>query len=82
VIACAAGHLAPGGSLHIVDFGDFAGYPAWAVGLQRAWLRRFSVVPIPAMEAELMTLAQAHGLEFSITRLYGGYAILARLTRR
>lgn len=81
VVACAASHLAPGGSLHVVDFGDFAGYPGWAVALQRAWLRRFSVVPIAGMETELIALAAQHNLEASITRLYGGYAIVARLTR-
>lgn len=81
VVACAAGHLAPGGALHVVDFGDFAGYPAWAVSLQRAWLRRFSVVPIPGMEAELAALASQHNLQLSISRLYGGYAVLAQLAR-
>ena len=81
VVACAAASVAPGGSLHSVDFGDFAGYPHWAVALQRAWLRRFSVTPIPGLEAELRVIARQLGLEPSITRLYGGYAILARLTR-
>lgn len=81
VVACAASYLAPGGSMHVVDFGDFAGYPGWAVALQRAWLRRFSVVPIAALETELIALAAQHSLEASITRHYGGYAIVARLTR-
>ena len=81
VMVCAAASVAPGGSLHIVDFGDFAGYPRWAVALQRAWLRRFSVTPIPGLEAELHTMAHQTCLKPSITRLYGGYANLAHLKR-
>ena len=80
-VTCAAASVAPGGALHIVDFGDFARYPAWTAALQRAWLRRFSVTPIPRLEGELTAMAHRLGLEPSITRLYGGYAILARLRR-
>lgn len=80
-VICAAGAVAPGGVLHIADFGDFADYPAWMAALQRAWLRRFSVTPIPCLETELGVIARQLGLEPSVTRLYGGYAILARLRR-
>lgn len=41
----AAGLVAPGGSLHLVDFGDLEGLPAPARWLLRAWLTRFHVTP-------------------------------------
>jgi len=81
VIACSAACIAPGGAVHIVDFGDFARYPAWVGRMQRAWLRRFSVVPIPNFEDELIILAKQLALEPVVTQLYGGYAVLACLKR-
>lgn len=48
--------LAPGGSVHVVDFGDLKGLPGPAEGLLRSWLRKFQVVPrdelLQALEAE------------------------------
>ena len=48
--------------LHIVDFGDFERYPALLRHAQLAWLRRFSVVPIPGMKAKIAALAEEMGL--------------------
>jgi S-adenosylmethionine-diacylgycerolhomoserine-N-methlytransferase len=81
VLPAAARCLAPGGELHIVDFGDFAGYPAIFAWAQRAWLRRFSVTPIPDFEARIAKLGENLGLAVSTKRHYGGYAVRARLTR-
>jgi S-adenosylmethionine-diacylgycerolhomoserine-N-methlytransferase len=75
----AASVLAPAGELHIVDFGDFAGFPEWLRWAQYKWLQRFSVTPIPRLERELGAIARDRGLGLTVTRLYGGYAILARL---
>jgi S-adenosylmethionine-diacylgycerolhomoserine-N-methlytransferase len=44
-LMAAAGSLAPGGLVHVVDFGDLQGLPGPAQGLLRAWLRKFQVVP-------------------------------------
>ncbi len=77
----AAGLLAPGGFLSIVDFGDFSRYPALARHAQLAWLRRFSVTPIPDFESKISALASQRGLVSTTERLYRGYAILARLSR-
>ena len=44
-IAHALDLLAPGGSLHIVDFGDQAGLPAWFRELLAKWLELFHVRP-------------------------------------
>jgi S-adenosylmethionine-diacylgycerolhomoserine-N-methlytransferase len=77
----AAACVAPHGMLQIVDFGDFAAFPAWLRDAQLGWLRRFSVTPIPQLEEELGEIAQSLGLRASAERLYGGYAIEARLAR-
>lgn len=58
----AAGQLAPGGSLHVVDFGDLGGLPRPFQRALRAWLAKFHVAPradLPAVTAEV---AAARGL--------------------
>jgi S-adenosylmethionine-diacylgycerolhomoserine-N-methlytransferase len=77
----AAAYVAPGGALQIVDFGDFAAYPGWLRAVQLRWLKRFSVTPIPQLEAELAEIATRLGLTLNSVRLYGGYAIEASLMR-
>lgn len=44
-MAQAARLLAPGGELHIVEFGDMAGLPAWFRTAMRTWLRWYHVTP-------------------------------------
>lgn len=39
----AAAHLAPGGELHIVDFGDLTGLPGPLEGMLHRWLAKFHV---------------------------------------
>lgn len=77
----AAAFVAPGGFLSIVDFGDFRGYPGLMRRAQNAWLRSFSVTPIPDFENRIAVLAGQIGFSSSIEPLYGAYAILARLQR-
>ncbi len=77
----AMAQLAPGGELHIVDFGDFARYPALLRRAQLAWLRRFSVVPIPGMQEKIAALAEKAGLSVAAESLYGGYSIQMCLRR-
>jgi S-adenosylmethionine-diacylgycerolhomoserine-N-methlytransferase len=67
--------LAPAGELHIVDFGTFERYPALLRRAQLAWLRHFSVTPVPGMQAEISALAKEAGLAPDTRALYGGYAI-------
>ncbi len=80
-VAHAAALLAPGGFLSIVDFGDFRGYPAVMRRAQHAWLRHFSVTPIPNFEHRITALAGQIGFSSSIEPLYGGYAYVARIER-
>ncbi len=64
VLPQAAAALAPGGALHIVDFGDSAGLPgAFRAALKR-WLALFGVHPIEGFAAEIGGLcrrAAPHG---------------------
>jgi S-adenosylmethionine-diacylgycerolhomoserine-N-methlytransferase len=75
----AATRLAPGGTLHIVDFGDQGGLPAPFGAALAAWLARFEVTPRLSLEASLQRLAAARGLAFEFSPLYRRYAVLAAL---
>jgi S-adenosylmethionine-diacylgycerolhomoserine-N-methlytransferase len=69
--------LAPGGTLHIVDFGDQAGLPAaFRAGLVR-WLAAFDVTPRTTLREELARLAAARGLRCAARDHMRGYAIRA-----
>jgi len=78
----AAGLLAPGGSLHIVDFGGCEELPAFAKRILYAWLTRFRVTPRETLEAMVDDLARRHRLTPGFDRLYRGYSYHALLTRR
>src|SRR5271170_4398293 len=69
--------LSPGGSLHLVDFGDCAGLPGpFRTGLRR-WLAAFDVTPRDGLGAALQTLTAERGLTFAIDNRFRGYAVLA-----
>jgi S-adenosylmethionine-diacylgycerolhomoserine-N-methlytransferase len=80
-IAAAARALAPGGQLHIVDFGQQEQLPDWWRGLLMAWLRKFEVTPRRELPAVLRQVAEAQNLSLDFRRLYRGYAWGATLTR-
>ena len=73
--------VAPGGSLHVVDFGQQNELPGWFKTILVAWLRKFSVTPRADLEAELRSLSEGIGGEVNFTRLYRDYAQLAVLSR-
>lgn len=54
-IAQALLHLAPGGELHIVDFGDQKHMPRWFNMALRHWLSRFHVTPRDTLLATLQS---------------------------
>ena len=69
--------LAPGGSLHLVDFGPGAGLPGpFRAGLRR-WLAAFDVTPRDDLGAALQALAAERGLRCEIETRFCGYAVLA-----
>lgn len=78
----AAGQLAPGGSLHVVDFGDLEGLPGPFQTLLRAWLAKFHVEPRSAMPEAAARIAAARGLSLASTRGPLGYYQLHVLTAR
>lgn len=55
--------LAPGGSLHVVDFGDLGGLPTPLRRALRAWLRAFHVSPRDDLPGTAAQLAVAMQLE-------------------
>lgn len=80
-IRCGYDAVAPGGALHIVDFGEQARLPsAFRTGL-RAWLARFSVHPRAELEDELRRLAAETGAAITFTRPFRDYACAAMLVK-
>ncbi|WP_225007447.1 class I SAM-dependent methyltransferase [Novosphingobium percolationis] len=77
----AASLLAPGGSLHIVDFGDLSGLPApLRVGL-RGWLASFHVTPRTDLGAALAALCEDAPFAATTRRGPLGYFQIGVLTR-
>jgi S-adenosylmethionine-diacylgycerolhomoserine-N-methlytransferase len=79
VLDSAIARLAPGGELHIVDFGGQEGLPRWFRSVLRRWLALFHVAPRDDFE---QTLASTHrlGATFVIERPYRDYAQYARIS--
>jgi S-adenosylmethionine-diacylgycerolhomoserine-N-methlytransferase len=77
----AATMLAPGGSLHIVDFGGCERIAKPIKRLLYGWLAQFRVTPREGLEAELAALASRHGLGLAFEPLYRGYSYYAVLRR-
>ena len=67
-------HLAPGGSLHVVDFGDQRNLPRWFRSLLRTWIGRFHVTPRADMPDVLARIAERRGDVAESRELYVGYA--------
>ncbi len=80
-IRCGFGALAPGGQLHIVDFGSQRGLPSWFRRLLYAWLARFEVTPRFELEVELRSLAAETGASVEFTERYRSYCLLAIVRR-
>lgn len=70
--ACAV--LGPKGAVHVVDFGQQDGWPAWFGKALAAWLAKFHVAPRAALFEVCEALAGKHGLECRGERLYRDYA--------
>ncbi len=69
--------LSPGGSLHVVDFGDGGRLPGpFRAGLRR-WLAAFDVTPRDDLAAALRAFSAERSLTFEIETRFRGYAVLA-----
>jgi S-adenosylmethionine-diacylgycerolhomoserine-N-methlytransferase len=75
-VSAALAALAPGGSLHVVDFGQQEGLPRWFRAMLRGWLRKFHVVPRASLRDVLESESQRAGATFRFRTLYRGYAWL------
>ncbi|EAQ29880.1 S-adenosylmethionine-diacylgycerolhomoserine-N-methlytransferase [Erythrobacter sp. NAP1] len=72
-LAHTADQLAPGGELHIVDFGDLGGLPGPLEGLLHKWLAKFHVQTRSDLPEAARRIAKAHGIELTSTRGKLGY---------
>lgn len=73
-IANAIAQTAPGGSVHIVDFGHMGRWPGFARKLMRLWLAKFSVEPRRDLVGTVERLAAEQGCRVRSRCILGGYA--------
>jgi S-adenosylmethionine-diacylgycerolhomoserine-N-methlytransferase len=74
--------LAPGGALHIVDFGDASGLPGPLRSALGAWLARFHVSPRLDLGDVAARVAQVQGMSAEVWRGPLGYYQIVVVTRR
>ncbi len=72
-------HLAPGGELHIVDFGDQARLPRRFRAALRTWLRWYHVTPRADLFSACEELAGEQGASSEGRALYRGFAWIAKI---
>lgn len=80
-LAQAADVVAPGGSLHVVDFGEAAGLPSPVRRLLMAWLARFHVAPRLDLVPIAGQIAVTRGLRLEHRTGPFGYYQMLRLLR-
>ena len=66
--------LAPGGELHIVDFGDMARLPRWSRQAMRAWLRWYHVAPRSDLIEVAGAIAAENGGKSEVARLHRDFS--------
>lgn len=81
VVEEALRRLAPGGELHIVDFGDQRELPRPFSAVLNRWLALFHVTPRRGLAAVLAASAARADVTLQARSLYRGYAALAVLRR-
>lgn len=77
-----ARQVAPGGTIHVVDFGDCADLPGTAKSLLYGWLGKFGVEPRQNLQDILRGVAIEHDLQATFTPLYRGYAQYGVMQKR
>lgn len=73
-LAQALAAVNPGGSLHIVDFGQQEGLPRWFRGVLQGWLAKFHVTPRANFFMAAERVAALIGARVRAMALYRGYA--------
>ena len=79
VLQAAISRLAPGGRLHVVDFGNQERLPGTIRALLLRWLAMFDVAPRDDLEDVLSAMAQAGKAGLTFQRPFRGYAQYAVL---
>ena len=77
----AADGVAPGGRLHVVDFGQQECLPDVARRMLTAWLRLFHVTPRAHLAYEFRRIAFDHDAAMQFRAIGGGYAWLMTLEK-
>ncbi len=77
----AVAQLAPGGQLHVVDFGRMDRMPALPRAAFLRFLAHYNVTPRRDLEAVLQATAKRHGLSLSFEEMRSGYTAYAVLKR-
>lgn len=73
--------LAPGGELHVVDFGDMAGLPSWTGHAIRTWLGWHHVKPRPDLFGAAAEIAALQGGTSEAASLHRGFSCIAIVRR-
>ena len=73
--------LSPGGSLHIVDFGDQSGLPPWFRSALNRWLGWFDVTPRSELRLAINDVTTALNMRGRTVSLFRGYAVHAVVER-
>lgn len=76
VLVQAGRMLAPGGELHVVDFGQQERLPSPLRAILHKWLACFHVTPRAELRERLEDLARAEGASLQFVPVKGGYAWL------
>jgi S-adenosylmethionine-diacylgycerolhomoserine-N-methlytransferase len=74
--------LNPGGELHIVDFGQQEGLPAWFRHILKSWLAKFHVTPRANLREVLDSQAHENNASLTFETIGGGYAWRATITSK
>lgn len=82
VMTEATTRLAPGGELHIADFGDMRGLPGWFRSGVTRWLGWHHVTPRDDLFEMAAELAAAHGGRSEEKRLHRGFSWIAIVRKR
>lgn len=76
-IAAGLDCVAPGGSLHIVDFGQQERLPGWFRAGLRRWLAAFHVTPRDSLREALESECEKRGASLRFDSSFRGYAVQA-----
>lgn len=80
-MAEAVARLAPGGELHVVEFGDMQDLPSWFRSAMRTWLRWYHVTPRGDLFDVAAALARDIGGSVVEKRLYRDFSWISIIRR-